>query len=142
MKVQGLDKIHSSRVDNWFLLLVVAVAIFSLLAATLLSLRGWGLLGLILLLLGAVLPMWIVMSTRYHITEDDLMVRAGPFRWRLALSSISKVEPCHNGMLAPALSRERLKISYQGHSSLMLSPVDRYRFIMDLGVAEPDIDID
>lgn len=140
MKIQGLDKIHSSKVDNWFLLLVVAVAMFSLLAATLLSLRGLGLLGLVLLLLGAVLPMWIVMSTRYHITEDDLLVRAGPFRWRLALSSIRKVEPCHNGVIAPALSRERIKITYQGNNSLMLSPLDRYSFIMDLGVAEPDTD--
>ncbi|RUO24433.1 hypothetical protein CWE09_11255 [Aliidiomarina minuta] len=140
MRVQGLDKIHSSRVDNWFLLLVVAVAIFSLLAATLLSLRGLSLLGLILLLLGAVLPMWVVMSTRYHITEEDLLVRAGPFRWRLALSSISKIEPCHNGVIAPALSRERIKITYQGSNSLMVSPSDRYSFIMDLGVAEPDVD--
>lgn len=59
----SMDKIHGSKVDSWLLLLVVALAMFILLLATMLSLRGGGWLGLILLLVGAVLPMWVVMST-------------------------------------------------------------------------------
>lgn len=133
-----MDKIHGSRVDSWLLLLVVAVAIFMLLLATMLSLRGLGWLGLILLSVGAVLPMWIVMATRYHITDNDLRVRAGPFHWRVPLAQIKAVSACQNARLAPALSRERLLIKYGNGHQLLVSPQDRYGFIVDLGVVDTD----
>lgn len=131
-----MDKLHASKVDNWLLLLVVAVAVFVLLLATMLSLRGAGWLGLLLLVAGAVVPMWIVMSTRYHITENELRVRAGPFRWRIPLAQIKEVSACHSSAIAPALSRERLKIRYGKGQQLMISPQDRYGFIFDLGVTD------
>lgn len=134
----SMDKIHGSKVDSWLLLLVVSLAMFMLLLATMLSLRGGGWLGLVLLLVGAVLPMWVVMSTRYHITENELRVRAGPFRWRVELSEIKAVSACHSVRLAPALSRERLQITYGKGQQLMVSPPDRYGFIFDLGVTDPN----
>ncbi|MGX5915092.1 PH domain-containing protein [Aliidiomarina sp. Khilg15.8] len=138
----NMDKIHGSKVDNWLLLLVVAVAIFVLLLATMLSLRGAGWLGLVLLMLGAVAPMWIVMATRYHITEEELRVRAGPFSWRIPLAQIKEVSACHSSRPAPALSRERLQITYGKGKQLMISPQDRYGFIFDLGVIDTPGDQD
>lgn len=144
-----MDKLHHSKVDNWLLMAVVSCAMLVLLAATLLTLAGLSLIGLILFFVGAVLPMWVVMATRYHIIEDELRVRAGPFRWRIPLSQISQVTPCHNTALAPAMSRERLQIVYQAvvkkgadklaEFHLFISPEDRYQFIVDLGVAEPEM---
>ncbi|RUO31224.1 PH domain-containing protein [Aliidiomarina soli] len=143
-----MDKIHNSKVDSWLMLLVVTLALFVLLASSLLAISGWALLALVLLLLAAVLPMWILMSTRYHIIGDELRVRAGPFRWRIELDRIDGVEPCHNAALAPALSKERLRLQYRasgrdksagtGRYVLLLSPEDRYQFIFDLGVADPE----
>lgn len=145
-----MDKLHHSKVDNWLLMLVVSMAIFVLLAATLLSLVGLAMVGLILFVVGAVMPMWIVMATRYHIIDNELRVRAGPLRWRIPLQQIDAVTPCHNAALAPAMSKERLALRYRngnrskdggnhgGVYTLLVSPEDRYQFIFDLGVAEPD----
>lgn len=137
-----MDKLHHSKVDNWLLMLVVTAAVLVLLAATLLSLMGWAWFGLLLFVAGAVLPMWVVMTTRYHVINDELVVRAGPLRWRIALDQVLAAEACHNALLAPAMSKERLAITYQDASgkraTLMISPEDRYQFIFDLGVAEPE----
>ena len=138
-----MDKRHDSKVDNWLLMLVVSAAVLVLLAATLLSLVGLALVGLILLLIGAVLPMWIVMATRYEIIGDELRVRSGPLRWRIALNDIISVAACHNAALAPAMSKQRLAIRYRSSSAreftLLISPEDRYQFILDLGVADPEL---
>ena len=137
-----MDKRHDSKVDNWLLMLVVSAAVLVLLAATLLSLVGLALVGLILLLIGAVLPMWIVMATRYEIIGDELRVRSGPLRWRIALNDIISVAACHNAALAPAMSKQRLAVRYRSSSAreftLLISPEDRYQFILDLGVADPE----
>jgi hypothetical protein len=135
-----MDKVHPSKVDNWLLMLVMTVALFVLLAATLLSLRGLAILGLLLLIFFAVLPMWVVMATRYHLTGNELRVHAGPFRWRVPLHSISAMEACHNGLLAPAMSRERLKLVYGDGDTLYISPQDRYQFILDVGVVDPELE--
>ena len=138
-----MDKRHDSKVDNWLLMLVVSAAVLVLLAATLLSLVGLALVGLILLLIGAVLPMWIVMATRYEIIGDELRVRSGPLRWRIALNDIISVAACHNAALAPAMSKQRLAVRYRSSSAreftLLISPEDRYQFILDLGVADPEL---
>lgn len=143
-----MDKLHASKVDNWLLMAVVSCAILVLLAATMLALRGLALLALLLFLLGAVVPMWVVMATRYHIIDDELRVRAGPFRWRIPLHQVITVTPCHNNVLAPAMSRSRLKLVYWAgvkqsdvkptEFELYISPEDRYQFIFDLGVVEPE----
>lgn len=147
-----MDKIHNSKVDNWLMMLVVVAALFVLLASSLLAIQGWGLLALMLVLLAAVLPMWILMATRYHIIGDQLRVRAGPFRWQIDLADIAQVVPCHNAALAPALSMERLRIDYRATGrqesgqrrsfSLLVSPEDRYQFIFDLGVVDPETEDD
>ena len=166
-----MNKRHDSKVDNWLLILVVSAAVFVLLAATLLALVGLAVVGFILLLIGAVLPMWIVMATRYDIIDDELCVRAGPLRWHIPLHDIVSVNACHNAALAPAMSTQRLALRYRsqvksqargvrwvglsrlgnlqgppgavGQSTpereftLLISPYDRYQFILDLGVADP-----
>lgn len=143
-----MDKIHHSKVDNWLLMTVVSLALMVLLASTLLALAGLAPLGLLLFLLGAALPMWIVMATRYHIIDDELVIRAGPLRWRLPIDAIERVEACHNGAVAPAMSKQRLCLYYHLASDgaakraymVYVSPEDRYQFIFDIGVADPDAD--
>lgn len=142
-----MDKLHHSKLDNWLLMAIVTSALLVLLAATLLALSGLVLIALLVFILGAVVPMWVVMATRYHIIEDELRIRAGPFRWRIKLDDIQDLTPCHNSVLAPAMSAQRLKLVYlagKGHKAgaktrfqLYISPEDRYQFIVDLGIADP-----
>jgi hypothetical protein len=68
-----------------------------------------------------VLVLWIWLRTGYTLTGTLLLVRCGPFRWRIALAAVESVKRTHNPLSSPALSLDRLAIVY-GRRSLMISP--------------------
>jgi hypothetical protein len=57
----------NSKIDIWLGVLIVAVAVMVLKAAYLILLRPYGVFeAAVLVVLGAVLPLWILFSTNYH----------------------------------------------------------------------------
>ena len=38
-----------------------------------------------------VLPIWLLLDTNYTVTGEELRIRSGPFRWRIALSEVQFV---------------------------------------------------
>lgn len=120
-----------SKVDTW--LLVVLVAAVLMCAASAFGLRGarsadlW--FAVPTLLVGAGLPIWLLLSTHYTIDETDLRVRSGPFTWRVPLAEITSVTPTHNPLSSPALSLDRLRIEYGRGRALMISPQDKEGFL-------------
>jgi Bacterial PH domain len=81
--------------------------------------------------LGVGLPLWVLTSTSYTLTSEHLVVRSGPFRWRIPIAGIVEVTPTRNPLSAPALSLNRLRIMSAG-ASVMISPADPGRFLADL----------
>jgi hypothetical protein len=75
---------------------------------------------------------WLYFSTRYTITGDFLLVKAGPFSWMIPIEDISSVEPTHNALSSPALSLDRLLIRYGQSAELMISPKDKSAFMAEL----------
>jgi hypothetical protein len=71
---------------------------------------------------------WIFLSTRYVVENGRLDVRSGPFRWRVPIDAISRIERTRNPLSSPALSLDRLAIEYDG-KRLMISPLDRAGFL-------------
>jgi len=85
------------------------------------------------LVLGAGLPLWVLLGTRYELTPGRLRIRCGPFRWTTPLNEIRAVEPTRNPLSSPALSLvDRLRIDYGRGSSVMISPRDKARFLAEL----------
>ena len=76
-----------------------------------------------------VLPIWLVLDTNYTLTADELRIRSGPFRWRIALSEVREVSPSRSWMSSPALSLDRLCIRYGPGRSILVSPREKQRFI-------------
>lgn len=128
------SRVFASKIDTWLAAVLIVSALISAAVgiALLASLHlGAALAGLALLLIGAVLPLWILGSTRYAVQATVLEVVSGPFRWRIPLREIRSVTPTHNPLSGPALSLDRLRIDY-GRRSMMISPRDKERFIKTL----------
>ncbi len=127
-----------SRVDSW---LVAIGPLAALTAATAVAGRAGpfvlnsggtppmlALLAVIVALM-LLLPLWLVLDTNYTLTADDLLIRSGPFRWRIVLGDVREVSPSHSWISSPALSLDRLSIRYGADRSILVSPREKQRFI-------------
>lgn len=127
--------IHASKVDAW-LVLVTALTVATSAIAAWVMIREGGVPAVVMvpvtLVLGAGLPLWVLLGTRYELTPGRLLIRCGPFRWTVPLSEIRAVEPTRNPLSSPALSLDRLRIDYGRGSSVMISPRDKARFLAEL----------
>ena len=128
---------YRSKVDWWLAPLLCIPPVASIAACIALVLDGktselaWGIGGVLLvfgLYFGLVIPM------KYGLDDTHLHVRFGICRQRIPLVDILEVYPTHNPLSSPALSLDRLHVQY-GQSffkAVMISPVDRDRFLDDL----------
>jgi uncharacterized membrane protein YdbT with pleckstrin-like domain len=121
-----------SKVDSWLLvalLVGVGVALIGVLVAG--RALPWP-IAFFILALGCVLPVWLRVSTGYTLTDDQLVIRAGPFRWRVPIREIKSVTPTRSALSSPALSLDRLRIEYGDSRSIMVSPRNRADFLHEL----------
>ena len=77
----------------------------------------------------AAVVVWVVLSTYYEFQGDALISHSGPFSWRIALKDISAVRESTSLRSGPALSMDRLEISYLGGRVLLISPADKVGFL-------------
>lgn len=86
-------------------------------------------LTVILVSLSLAFVVWIMLSTRYTVQGEALQIQAGPFHWRIPVSSIGQVRCSRNPLSAPALSLDRLEVSYGERKKILISPDNRDRFL-------------
>jgi hypothetical protein len=128
-----------SKIDAWVIATMVPAMAVSLFAAysTVASGAGPGIFGAaMLLVIGVVLPLWILSSTCYLVHDENLLIRSGPFRWNIPLSDIMRVVPTSSALSGPALSLDRLLIEYCAGKTVLVSPRDRAAFMRAIGKAE------
>ncbi|HUF74245.1 MAG TPA: PH domain-containing protein [Gammaproteobacteria bacterium] len=124
----------NSKIDLW-LLIVILTAVAACL---------WGIgaiwdansvvfwpVALILALGGILLPIWIIVSLRYYLSDEVLRVRCGPRQWNIAIRDITSVSPTNEAKTSPALSFDRLLIEY-GTGRVLISPEPRVEFLRQL----------
>src|SRR4051812_1849219 len=106
--------VFPSKIDWWLGALLIVAGTFSAsmaIIAVLVSGLPWKVNVLIIggeaLVIGFVA--WTFTTTRYLVGDGDLLVRSGPFRWRIALASIGSIVPTNNPLSSPALSLDRLE---------------------------------
>ena len=128
--------VFRSKIDLWLLIVLVAVSIFPLTQA-MTALRhgsGWIPHFLIFGLLGG-LFFWLLLSTKYTVNADTVVVQSGPFRWIIARNEITQVVPSKSILSSPALSLDRLRIDYAaGRKSILVSPKDKVGFLKAIAV--------
>jgi hypothetical protein len=120
-----------SKIDNWLLFILISTIILSLYCAFFAALDGRMfnyVLAILIVMVGAGLPLWLLVSTRYMVSARTLEVFSGPFSWSIVLSSISSVQETRNPLSSPALSLDRLQIEYGGGKTILISPVNKSEF--------------
>jgi len=132
---------YPSKVDRLFVA-ILGLALAAAVAGLIVAGVQEGLLraaqgGFILLGIAGFLA-WILRGTNYTLDGDKLVVRSGPFRWTIALGEITGVEK-PRGLFkrgrrgrSPALSWDRLLITYGGGKRLLISPENQQQFLADL----------
>lgn len=85
-----------------------------------------------LVLLAGAFILYLLVSTRYTITSQELLIESGPIRKRVPLASITTITPSHNPISSPALSLDRLEIRYGKFDSVLISPADKAGFLTAL----------
>jgi hypothetical protein len=137
MAYQGSSVVYPSKRD-WWLVLLLWVSVIGMVAAAIALWFEQAPLGLragltAVLCFSAVFVVWILYSTRYSFERDALVVRSGPFRWRVELDSIDEVVATRNALSSPACSLDRLRIRYGGsRMGIMISPENKAAFLRDL----------
>ena len=104
---------------------------------------GVGTPTLLVVTLAAVIALigWIVLDTSYEVTESHLVVRSGPQRFRIPLTTIRRVRRCHTLIAASALSLCRLEIDYGRGGLAVISPDREREFLALLRKQAPSIDL-
>ena len=129
-------EIFKSKVDFWLLVVIVITVLVSLGAAYLtMRQESWMsyIVALFITTFGAGLPVWLLVSTKYIVSEDSLRIKSGPFSWSIPISSISSVAETRNLLSSPALSLDRLVISYGAGETVMVSPANKENFRVAIG---------
>lgn len=130
-----MGSFYRSAVDGWLIVLLGLGALVATVSGSLVVVSGQGperwIAGLVTLV-GVGLPLWILRSTSYTLTETELIVRSGPVRRRVAIADIVAITPTRNPLSAPALSLDRLRIDVRRGGYILISPADRASFLADL----------
>ncbi|WP_445424863.1 MULTISPECIES: PH domain-containing protein [unclassified Alishewanella] len=136
-----MTQVFRSKVDTWLGIVLVAAAL-SALYGVIYSLNSGDnadiVASLFALLVSAGLPIWLFNSTRYTLTEQQLLVQSGPFQWQIPIVQISNITPTINPLSSPALSLDRLRIDYGQGRSLMISPKQQQQFLQALLLLRAD----
>jgi hypothetical protein len=87
----------------------------------------------------AVIVVWVVLSTYYAFELPELVVRCGPFAWRVPLRDISAARESTSTRSGPALSMDRIEITYGAGRVLLISPADKAGFLAALRRHAPQL---
>jgi hypothetical protein len=122
----------ASKRDLWLMVLLVGAFLLELILGSAILLTGPDRWVGVVLMLSAGFIAWLLATTDYDIQENILLIRSGPFWWRVPLEGITEITPTHNPLSSPALSLDRLWISYhvgQRKRFIMVSPLQREAFL-------------
>jgi hypothetical protein len=97
------------------------------------------LLPMTITVLVAAIVLWVVLDTCYEFQGDALVVRSGPFSWRIFLKDISAVRESNSLRSGPALSMDRLEITRRNGRAMLISPQDKAGFLATLHRRAPHL---
>lgn len=124
----------NTKIDTWILALLL-IAVTACLGGIVQNWEsisdGYWWAG-VLLGIGILLPLWLLVATRYYLSDTTLYVRCGPLHWEIEIGDIENVEPTNEARAGPALSLDRLRIDYAGGRRIDISPMPRKAFLQQL----------
>jgi hypothetical protein len=130
-------KRFKSKIDRWvFLVLVLAIVIDFVVIGAILLKPGDPLTATITIIASSLvvaLIISIMIGTHYTVTRYLLVIRSGPFRFKVPLHQIESVREPRSPLSSPARSMDRLLIRYGKRRRIMVSPDDKAGFLKAIG---------
>jgi hypothetical protein len=129
---------YPSKVDSWVGIVLALVPAGLLLEAVFLR-------SLLVGMAAATVPLvyaLVLFPTNYELTPDALKVRSGVIRTSIPYQEIRRVRASRSWLSAPALSLDRLEITYGSSRTTLVSPRDRTAFLRDLSMRVPGLRFD
>lgn len=130
--------VFKSKVDIWMAIIFIFVPISMI----------YGVItepSAVLLLVTAfiiVLLCILFFGTKYVIENDDLIVYGGIYKKRIPIKQIRSLRPSKNPLSAPAMSIDRIEITFDPHIQIILvSPKDKELFVKKLLEINPSITV-
>ncbi|WGL18330.1 PH domain-containing protein [Microbulbifer bruguierae] len=132
-----MQEFHS-KVDTWLAVIIWGSVAFSMIIAIYLLMAqpisgANAAIVAVVAVLGAALPAWIMLSTSYIVFNGVLKIHSGPFSWSVPVDEISSVSATRDTLSSPALSLDRLRVTYSGGKSIMISPQAKREFLSAIG---------
>jgi hypothetical protein len=129
--------VYTSKRDTWIVVLLwIGVGGMGIAAASVWATSesiGFRLGITLLLLATAGFALWVLYGTYYTLTDSELLIRSGPFRWRVEVDAIVEIFPTRNPLSSPACSIDRLRIRHRGSGfGVMISPINKAAFLRDV----------
>jgi hypothetical protein len=130
-----MQTVFPSKIDATSVAPIIVAGMGALAACFVIAGSGipvpWLIIGLVLLLLIA-FPVWVLATTNYTLTSNEIAIRSGPFSWKIPFREITGIERSASRRSGPALSMERLRIDYGQGKSILISPDNKEAFLREL----------
>lgn len=102
-------------------------------------------IGFIIIYAVSGLLIWILLDTKYRINKNDFYYYCGPFRGKIAIDKIRKIERWNKwyvtSTMKPALDSDGLIIYYEKFDDIYISPKNKENFIKLLLEINPNIEV-
>lgn len=97
----------------------------------------------VIIIVVCVIPIaWMWFRTGYKIEDAKIKVQCGPFKWTVNIDDIQHIHKGKTFLSSPALSFDRLKVTYGKYNEICLSPKDEIYFLQLLIKENPRIQLD
>lgn len=132
----GIALVFKSKIDLWM------GAIFALLPIIMISavIEEPSVMTIVITILLIGMLVAILFGTKYVIEGEDLIIYGGLYKKKIAINQITSLRPTKNPLSAPALSLDRIEITFNPAMRLALvSPKDKETFVKKLIEINPSI---
>lgn len=131
------SKRFKSKIDRWLLYLLIAVIVFEVVVLGVAATQAGSVVAALSIVAAALLIVALIGSllvrTHYTVEGNILRIASGPFSWKVPVDQIESVKATRNPLSSPALSLDRLQISYAKDRRIMVSPADKAGFLKAIG---------
>ena len=131
------SKRFKSKTDRWLLYVLMAVMVFELVVLGIAATQATSPVAALSIAVAALLIVALIGSllvrTHYTVSGNTLRIASGPFSWSVPVDQIESVTSTRNPISSPALSLDRLQITYANGRRVLISPADRDGFLKAIG---------
>ena len=133
--------IYKSKKDILVGIVIWGVALFLLYSVYEAVFIEVNILGAVVMTALLVLLIIFWFRTIYKIEGDMLHIYYGPFRFKVKISEITSIRHAKNIFTGPALSIERIEITYSNYNVIQISPKEKETLVKQLMQMNPNIKI-